>query len=84
VRSPAVLEDAMIAATDRSRASLEVARNLFSEPELWRLLCVEATFAAEHCLVPVDEPCPDHLACRRLAFGLWLRLTGRVSDDLEN
>jgi hypothetical protein len=48
----------MIVATDPSRASLEVARNLFTEPELWRLLWVEATFAAEHCLVPVDEPCP--------------------------
>jgi hypothetical protein len=73
----------MVGAIDHSRASLEAARTLFSEPELWRLMWVEATLAAEQYLVAADEPCPDHVACRRLAFGLWLRLTGRVSDDLQ-
>jgi hypothetical protein len=77
-----LLEDAMLQAIDRARATLNVARALFSEPEIWRLMWVEATLAAEQYLVPVDEPCLDHAGCRRLAFGLWLRLTGRVSDDL--
>ena len=54
---------------DRARATLDVARGLFTKPEVWRLLCLEATVAAEHRLVSDGKPCPDHPACRRLAFG---------------
>jgi hypothetical protein len=63
----------MLQTIDRARATIKVACDLFTETEIWRLLYLEATLAAEQCLVPIDEPCPDHLACRRLAFGLWLR-----------
>jgi hypothetical protein len=73
----------MIEAIDRARATLNVVRDQFTEPEIWRLLYLEATLAAEQCLIPANEPCPDHHACRRLAFGLWLRLTGRVSEDVS-
>jgi hypothetical protein len=73
----------MLQAIDRARAALNVAQNQFTEPELWQLLSVEATLAAEQCLVPSDQPCTNHQACRRLAFGLWLRLTGRVSEDVD-
>jgi hypothetical protein len=50
----------MVAAIDHSRASLEAARTLFTELELWRLMWVEATLAAEQYLVAADElprPC---------------------------
>jgi hypothetical protein len=73
----------MAVAPDHWRASLEPARNLFTDAELWRLMWVEATLAAERVLVPPDEPCPDHRACRGVAFGLWLRRTGRISNGLE-
>jgi hypothetical protein len=68
---------------DRARATLNVARSLFTEPEIWRLLFLEATVAAERRLLPIGLPCPDRAACRRLAFDLWLRLTGRVSDSVD-
>lgn len=67
--------------TDPPRAALDVALDLFTQHELSRLLLVEATMAAEQDLVLLNQQCRDHLACRRLAFGLWLRLT-RVSEGI--
>jgi hypothetical protein len=52
----------------------------FSEEEIRRLYWVRGTFAAEQHLVPWRQPCPDHQACRRLAFALWLRCTERISE----
>jgi len=52
----------------------------FSEDEIRRLYWLRGTFVAEQHLVPWGQPCPDHQACRRLAFALWLRCTGRLSE----
>src|SRR4051794_7932944 len=46
-----------------------------------RLCWLLLTVLAERCLVQSGQPCPDHQACRRLAFALWLRCSGRVSDN---
>ena len=46
-----------------------------------RLCWLQITVMAEHCLVPTGQPCPDHQACRRLAFALWLRCSGRLSES---
>jgi hypothetical protein len=40
--------------------------------------------AAERHLVACAEPCPDHQACRRLAFARWLRLRARIREDLDS
>ena len=55
----------------------------FTEGELLRLRCLEITAAAERHLVAETQPCPDHHACRRLAFALWLHRTGRLSEGTE-
>ena len=52
----------------------------FSQDEIRRLYWLRCTFVAEQHLVPWGQPCPDHQACRRLAFALWLRCTGRLSE----
>jgi len=52
----------------------------FNEHEIRRLYWLWATVCAERHLVPTDQPCPDHTACRRLAFVLWLRCTDRLSE----
>jgi hypothetical protein len=41
---------------------------------------VHATAAAELHLVPLDQPCPDHQACRRLAFAR-LRVAARLAES---
>jgi hypothetical protein len=46
-----------------------------------RLCWLRSSVIAERFLVPEGQPCPDHRACRRLAFALWLRCSGRLSDD---
>jgi hypothetical protein len=48
------------------------------------LECIRITMAAERHLVARAEPCPDHQACRRLAFARWLRLAERLTDDLDS
>ena len=53
---------------------------LFTEDEPWRLICVHAAAAAEFHLVPLDHPCPDHQACRRLAFAR-LRVAARLAES---
>ena len=53
----------------------------FSKAEIRRLYWVRATFVAERFRFPIGEPCTDHDDCRRLAFALWLRCSGRISDD---
>jgi hypothetical protein len=53
---------------------------LFTEDERWRLICVHATATAELHLVPLDQPCPDHQACRRLAFAR-LRVAARLAES---
>ncbi|MBV9322773.1 MAG: hypothetical protein JO352_03175 [Chloroflexi bacterium] len=45
-----------------------------------RLCWLQITVLAERSLVTRDQPCPDHQVCRRLAFALWLRCSGRLSD----
>ena len=67
--------------TDDPRAAPGVSPYPFTPHELSRLMAVEATMAAEQYLVPIDQRCPEHQACRRLAFGLWLRLTRRVAES---
>ena len=74
---------AMAPVTDHPRATPGVSPHPFTPHELSRLMAVEATMAAEQYLVPLDQRCPDHQACRRLAFGLWLRLTQRVAEGIE-
>ena len=69
--------------TDHPRAAPGVSPHPFTPHELSRLMAVEATMAAEQYRVPLDQRCPDHQACRRLAFGLWLRLTQRVAEGIE-
>ncbi len=51
-----------------------------TENEIRRLVWLRGTVAAERHLVPIDQPCPDHEQCRRLAFALWLRVTDRLSE----
>ena len=52
----------------------------FTQSEIRRLVWLRGIVAAEHHLVPIDQPCPDHEHCRRLAFALWLRVTNRLSE----
>ena len=51
-----------------------------TENEIRRLVWLSGTVAAERHLVSIDQPCPDHEQCRRLAFALWLRVTERLSE----
>jgi hypothetical protein len=55
--------------------------DLFAPDELRRLVWLRGVVAAERHLVPPDQPCPGHQACRRLAFALWLRVTHRLSES---
>jgi hypothetical protein len=55
-----------------------------SDDEHVRLQYVQLTAAAEQHLVSLGTPCPDHDACRHLAFARFLFLTRRVGDDLEH
>ena len=52
----------------------------FSDDEIRRLYWLRSTVVAEWHLAPPGQPCPDHQACRRLAFALWLRCTGCLSE----
>jgi len=54
--------------------------NLFTADEPHRLIWLRGAVAAEPHLVPHDQPCPEHQACRRLAFALWLSATHRLSE----
>jgi hypothetical protein len=54
--------------------------DLFTEDELRRLIWLRGAIAAERHLVPHDQACPEHQACRRLAFALWLYATHRLSE----
>ncbi len=56
----------------------------FTESEIRRLVWLSGIVAAERHLVPIDQPCPDHDHCRRLAFALWLRVTDRLSELSES
>jgi hypothetical protein len=51
--------------------------------EIRDLNLVMLTAAAERHLIGLGQPCGDHQACRRLAFALWLRTTGRLSEGNE-
>jgi hypothetical protein len=52
----------------------------FTEDEARSLVWLGGTVAAERHLLEVDQFCPDHQQCRRLAFALWLRATDRLSE----
>jgi hypothetical protein len=51
-----------------------------SEDELRQLIWLRGAIAAERHLVPHGQVCPEHQACRRLAFALWLYATHRLSE----
>ncbi len=73
-------------AVDLASPALEAVRALlapFSDDEIRRLYWLKGTWVAEQHLVPADQRCPDHQACRRLAFALWLRSTGRLSSTAQ-
>ena len=52
----------------------------FTKDELRRPIWLRGAIAAERHLVPHDQPCPEHQACCRLAFALWLYATHRISE----
>ena len=52
-----------------------------TENEIRRLVWLRGIVAAERHLVPIDQLCTDHEQCRRLAFALWLRCSGRLSES---
>jgi hypothetical protein len=68
---------------DSTRAHRNFPKFSFTSDERRQLNCVKATVAAERQLLPPNQPCPDHQACRRLAFALWLFATGRLSDAVD-
>lgn len=68
---------------DCSPAELASTRIPLTDDEQRQLIRVQAIAAAERQLVPLDRPCTDHQACRRLAFALWLCATGRLSESAE-
>ena len=51
-----------------------------TENEIRRLVWLSGTVAAERHLVPIDQPCPDHEQCRRLAFAPWASASGVVRE----
>jgi hypothetical protein len=63
--------------SDTSASEFPHASNLCDD-ELARLQYVQLTAAAEQHLVSIGSSCPDHDACRRLAFARFLYLTHRV------
>jgi hypothetical protein len=69
--------------TQRSPAEHKLAQISLTEDEQRHLRRVQAIAAAERHLVPLDRPCSDHQACRRLAFVRWLCATGRLSECAE-
>jgi hypothetical protein len=54
--------------------------DLFTQDEVRRLIWLRGAVAAERHLVPHGQACPEHQACRRLAFALWLYATHRLSE----
>jgi hypothetical protein len=68
---------------DSFPAELSSTRMSLTDDERRQLMRVQAIAAAERHLVPLDCPCTDHQACRRLAFALWLCATGRLSECAE-
>ena len=73
----------MLPTSARTEYPLAPALDGFNRHELSRLMSIEATMAAEQYLVPPGQPCADHQACRRLAFGLWLYITRRVAETID-
>ena len=71
------------AATETSATRRQVTEIVFTDDEQHRLRCLLVTAAAERYLVPPGQPCPDHQACRRLAFARWLHISRRLSDGSE-
>ena len=69
------------AAPDRASArGTPTITDQFTADELCRLIWLRGAVAAERHLVSLDQPCPEHQACRRLAFALWLYATHRLSE----
>jgi hypothetical protein len=60
---------------------LDPLREPFDGETCLRLCWLQITGLAERSLVPRGQPCPDHQACRRLAFALWLCCSRRLSDN---
>jgi hypothetical protein len=57
----------------------------FTDDECLRLGWLQITVIAERSLVPRGQPCPDHHACRRLAFALWLQQAAvRIRGPTQN
>jgi predicted nucleic acid-binding protein len=76
------LEDRMPLNLRHFRSLLNSVLPWFTADQRSGLIWLKATFAAERHLVPDGQPCPDHACCGRLAFALWLRVSGRVSEDV--
>ena len=72
-----------LTSSDTSVSEFPPAANLCLD-ELARLQYVQLTAAAERHLVSIGTSCPDHHACRRLAFARFLYLTHRLSDDAQH
>jgi hypothetical protein len=70
---PVEAEPATLATSDAPLGS-------FNDEQVLRLCWLRSTVVAERYLVASGQPCPDHQACRRLAFALWLRCTNRLSE----
>ena len=59
----------------------DVDKTILSVTEHACLEYIRLTAAAEAHLVSPAHPCPDHQACRRLAFARFLYLAGRLAND---
>ena len=71
--------------TTTDATASRVLANAFDDAELYRLQWLRATFAAEcHRLGGAHQPCSDHQSCRRLAFALWLRCRGSLTELIDH
>jgi hypothetical protein len=71
------------AATESSVTHPEATEIVFTEDEQHQLSCVRLTLAAERHLARLGQLCPDHQACRRLAFARWLHVNRWLSEGAE-
>jgi hypothetical protein len=71
------------AASGSSAAHCQTTEIVFTDVQQRRLGYLQLTVAAERFLVPPGQPCPDHQACRRLAFARWLYVNRWLSEGAE-
>jgi hypothetical protein len=68
------------AASGSSAAHCQTTEIVFTDVQQRRLGYLQLTVAAERFLVPPGQPCPDHQACRRLAFARWLHVNRQLPE----